>query len=183
MGADGNMWFTEETGNKIGRITVDPPPSPPSPPPAAGPGGAAQAAVSPIPLGSPDAGIRNCLATVLVGADGTAKLCDAVNPPTAGTTQSLTGTLPVAKAQAARKKPGKPRKKLTLGTGQTTIPAGQSRQVTVKLTARARKALRRGGTLKAAVTIDARGENGQTATVKREVKLKNVKKRSRKKKR
>jgi hypothetical protein len=55
--------------------------------------------------------------------------------------------------------------------------------VTVKLTARAKKALRRGGTLKAAVTIEARGEDGRSATVKRQVKLKNVKKRSTKKKR
>ena len=71
---------------------------------------------------------------------------------------------------------------LTLGAGQTSIPAGQTAPVTLKLGAKAAKALARKGALKVDPTIDARGNDGQNATVKRTVTLKAQKKKKKKKK-
>jgi streptogramin lyase len=39
MGADKNMWFTNETNNKVGRLTVDPPPTPTPPSTSSSSGG------------------------------------------------------------------------------------------------------------------------------------------------
>lgn len=154
---------------------AQPPPSTPTPTsPAASPGVAQT-----VPAQSPDAGIVNCAATVTVATNGTARLCDATNPPTASTSQSLTGTLPRAKAVAAKRKKARPRT-LTLGTGQTTVPAGETRPVEIKLTGATKRALRKRGRLKAAATIEARGNDGQTATVKRTLTFKPAKKRKRK---
>lgn len=132
---------------------------------------------------SPAQGLKNCSATVTVGRDGTVKLCDATNPPTASTTQTLTGTLPASYAEAARKKKRKKPKPGAVATGQTTVPAGQTVPVTVRLTARALKALRKKGTLKVRATIEARGVDGQTATVTPNVNLKAAKKAKRRRKR
>ena len=117
-----------------------------------------------------------------MGKDGTVKLCEATNPPTAGTSQTLTGKLPSKLAAAAKKKKARKPKVLTLGAGQTTVPAGQTVAVTVKLDARAARALAKRGALKVDATIEARGNDGQTATVKRTVTLKAQKKKKKKKK-
>jgi hypothetical protein len=36
-GPDGNLWFTEFLGDKVGRIVIAPPPPPPPPPPPVAP--------------------------------------------------------------------------------------------------------------------------------------------------
>jgi len=168
--------FAEPSG-----IAVEPPPPPP-PPPTTPPGAPALAGSQPpgAALLPPDQGLVNCATAIKAGKDGTLKLCDATNPPTAATTQTLTGTLPTAKALAAKTR--KPRKKkpknLTLATGQTTIPAGETRPVTVKLTAQAKKALLKRGRLAVQVTIEAQGPGGQNVTVKRTLTLTATKKKS-----
>ena len=180
----GRLYVAEYFGKRVQVFaepgTPLPPCLPPASPGAAVPGAAAQA----IPAGSPDAGILNCATTIRVARNGTARLCDATNPPTASTVQSLTGSLPRAKAMAARRKRRKasPRT-LTLGTGQTAIPAGETRAVEVKLTGPARRALKKKGKLRAAATIEARGNDGQTATVKRTVTFKPAQKPKKRKKR
>lgn len=144
---------------------------------------APQGALDSAAARSPAEGLTNCAATVTVGSDGTARLCDATNPPTASTTQTLTATLPSGYAEAAKKKKRRKPKPGPVATGQTTIPAGQTVPVTVRLTAKAVKALRKKGALKVQATIEARGVDGQTATVTPAVNLKPAKQAKRRKKR
>ena len=153
------------------------PVSPPSPGPSPPAAGAAAAAAAQ----SPAEGLKNCADRVTVGKDGTVKLCEATNPPTASTTQTLTGALPSKLAAAAKRKKAKKPKVLTLGSGQTNVPAGQTVPVTVKLGAKAAKVLARKGSLKVQASIEARGADGQSATVKRSVTLKAAKKKKRRK--
>jgi len=102
--------------------------------------------------------------------DGTVKLCDATNPPTASTTQTLTGRLPVARvATAAQRR--RATKSAVLGRGQTTISSGQTRAVVVKVGARAKRALGRRGRLTVVSVIEARGADGQTVTVRKTISL------------
>lgn len=142
------------------------------PPVAAGVPGAPPAAAAQ----SPAAGVTNCAATVIVGKDGSAKLCDATNPPTESTTQTLTGTLPGSYAETAKRKARKKPKPGPVATGHTTVPAGQTVPVTVNVTAKAAKALKKRGALKVQASIETRGVDGQTATVSPSVTLKSPKK-------
>lgn len=160
----------EPTWQSIPRPPAPPPPAPPpSPPPATSP-------PTPESARAPVEGLKNCATTVTVSKDGTVKLCDATNPPTATTTQLLTGRLPTRLgAHMATEKRRIPRNPRTLGKGRTTIPAAQTRPVVVKLTAKAKKALAKKGSLKVQSVIDAHGTHGQTTTIKRTVALKATK--------
>lgn len=178
----GRLYVAEYFGKRV-QVFAEPgtplPPCLPPTSPGAAPGAAAQASAAP----SPDAGILNCASTVRVARNGTAKLCDASNPPTASTLQSLTGALPRTKAVAAKRKGRKARPRtLALGRGQTTVPPGETRPVQVKLTGPAMRALKKKGKLKVAASIEARGSEGQTATVKRTVTFKRAKKRRKRRK-
>jgi len=154
-----------------------------APPNATAPQTAPGSPLGSAPARSPAEGLTNCAATVTVGSDGTVKLCDAANPPTASTSQTLTATLPASYAETARKKKRKKPKPGPVATGQTTIPAGQTVPVTVRLSAKAAGALRKKGKLRVKATIQARGVDGQTATVTSTVNLKPAKKAKRRRKR
>lgn len=122
--------------------------------------------------GAPGGGdLVNCASTVRVGRGGIVNLCDATNPPTASTAQTLAGKLPSRLATAARRKRARPKVR-TLGTGHTKVPPGQTVPVSVKLGVKAMKALTRKGSLKVKASIESRGVDGKTATVKHTVTLK-----------
>lgn len=145
-------------------------------PPSSGAGpGAQPPAGGPAQGQSPADGLKRCASRITLGGNGTVRLCDATNPPTASTSQTLTGTPPPRQAAAARRKRRK-RTTSVMGSGRSTIPAGQTRPVTAKLTAKARRALRRSGALRLRVVIEARGADGQTATVRRKVAITSARK-------
>jgi len=135
--------------------------------------GAAAAApgLGTLPPGSPGDGLTNCATAVSVGNNGTVKLCDATNPPTVSTSQTLTGTLPAKlEALAAKRKKRKKPRPAVLARGQTTIPAGETRAVELKLGAKHRRALARRGRVVVEAVIEATGPGGVT-TVKKSVSL------------
>jgi hypothetical protein len=93
---------------------------------------------------------------VVVGRGGAVRLGTATNPPTAETTQVLTGLLP---STAAR------RRRVVVGRGRTTIPDGQTHTVVAKLNAQGQRTLRARRTLTVSLQIVARGPGGEIATV------------------
>jgi hypothetical protein len=132
-----------------------------SPPGGGSPGPALPGLPSPAGPPSPITGLKGLKSTISVDRKGRATLGTATNPPTASTTETLTTT--GAKAAAKRQ---------TLGRGTTKIPAGSTRKIVVKLSAKALKRLKRARTLRVTLTIKATGPTGTTATVKRSLKLK-----------
>jgi hypothetical protein len=141
-----------------------------------GPAGTTTAGITtpPLPLvppppGSPASGITGCVRAVTVGTNGTVKLCDASNPPTASTTQTL--SVVASSASAARRK----KKARTIGSGRTTIPTGQTRPVIVKLSASGKRLLKAKRSLTVSATILAVGVTGTSETLKRTVTLKPAK--------
>jgi len=136
---------------------------------------------APSGSGSPAQGLR-CVTRATVGRNRSVRLCVATNPPTASTSQTIAGRLPGPRyaAAAARRKRNRTR---TLGSGRTTIPAGRTRPVVARLSARAARVLRKKRKLKVKATILARGADGRTATVRRTVTLEPAKKKKRKSRR
>jgi len=130
-----------------------------------------------VAVASPAEGLVACAASVTMAKDGTVKLCDAINPPTASTTQTLTGRLPAKLGGRVAQR--RRRKTVVLGRGQTAIPAGQTRPVVAKLGTGAKRALARRGRLAVVAAIDAVGVDGQRATVTKAVSLRVGKKRRR----
>ena len=98
---------------------------------------------------------------------GPVTLGQATNPPTVSATQTLTGLLGGA-ASAAKHAKQKP-KPTVLGTGSTTVPAGRTVPLTIKLSGAARRYLTKHHSLKATETIVARNSAGQTQTTTRTV--------------
>jgi hypothetical protein len=126
------------------------------------PGGGGPSLPSPAgPPPSPITGLKALKSTATVDRRGRVTLGTATNPPTASTTQTLTTS--GAKAAATRQ---------TLGRDTTRIPAGTTRKIVLKLSAKALKRLKRARTLRVTLSIKATSPSGQTATVTRKLKLK-----------
>jgi hypothetical protein len=137
-----------------------PPAGPPAAPPAPGPAGG---------------GLKLGKGATRLGADGrTLGLGTATNPPTAGTTQTLTIPRPAARASAA--KPNRKPKPLVVGGGKTTVPAGKTVPVTAQLNAKGRGLLEARGQLNATLTVVATNSKGEAQTVTRPVTIKPAKK-------
>jgi hypothetical protein len=111
-----------------------------------------------------------------VAPNGAAVIGTITNPPTASASASLSGILPARFAVAAAKK-RKP-KPVTVATGQATAAAGATQRLTVKLSAKARKALKRKASIKATATVTARGTNGATTQVRKPITLRRGKAKS-----
>jgi hypothetical protein len=106
------------------------------------------------PVVTPKPAIKHLKTKLVVGPKGTLSVGSASNPPTAMTAQKLV-------AGGGR-----------LGRGRTTIAAGQTERITLKLNRKARRRLKRAHTLKAKLTITATGPTGLKTTVRRNLKLK-----------
>lgn len=156
----------------LARFTLAPdvpaPPAAPAPPPtpAVGPQ-VGPAAGRGVRLGKEGA--------ARLGADGrTLNLGTATNPPTAGTTQTLTVPPGAARPSAA----GKPKqsKPLVVGSGKTAIAAGKTAAITAKLNGRGRELLQARGKLNATLTVVAANARGETQPVTRLLTIKPAKK-------
>jgi hypothetical protein len=126
-------------------------------------------APAPVPIAAPGPGAKGGVklggTTFRPGANGkTLTLGKATNPPTAATTQTL--TLPTAGASRAG---GKPKKRVVLGSGKTTVPAGKSAALKLGLNAKGRAKLAKRGGLKATLTIVATNSQGESQTVTKSV--------------
>ncbi len=125
-------------------------------------------APAPAPAGppSPLAGVALAKHTLSANKTGrTVVLGKATNPPTTGTTQTLTGLLPRAHGRGAHAAAAKP---VVLGHGKTVVAAGKSAPIAITLTKAARKALAGGAKLTATEKVVATGSGGtrtSTATV------------------
>jgi hypothetical protein len=126
-------------------------------PPAAGP------IPAPAPVPGAATGLKLNKGADRLGTDGkTVGLGTAANPPTAATAQTLTlPTARLARASAAGKKPKKP---VVLGAGKTTIVAGKTAALTLKLNGKARAILKKHGSLKATLTVVATNTAGEAQT-------------------
>ena len=151
------------TGNTPDKLTVllnrSLPPVTSPPPSGGGPG-------LPSPAGppSPITGLKALKSTVIVDRKGRAVLGTATNPPTAATSQTVRASGGAAAAAARR---------TVLARGRTTIRAGATKRLVVKLGAKALRRLMRAGTLRVTLTISATGPTGLKATLRRRVKLRN----------
>lgn len=117
------------------------------------------------PTGSPLDGIINCRRVILADRRARLHVCDAVNPLAARTTQVAVATVaPDKPAKAAAKRPK--RKQVTVGRGSTVVPDGQTRPVTVTLTARGKKLLASHKRLSLEVRIEVEGADGRSAAMK-----------------
>jgi hypothetical protein len=141
--------------------------------------------VSPLPAPpSPATGLKLTSGSVSVPTSGkVADLGTASNPPTASTTQTITGVLPVAHSSAvaaSKKKAAKKPKAVVLGSGATTVAAGKTAAIAVKLTSAASAALKAGKSLTVTEKITATGTTGLTATTTRTIVLKPTRSKSKK---
>src|ERR1700710_421893 len=131
----------------------------------AAPGGGTAPAPEGAPAGA-KGGLKLADKPLRVGADGkTLTLGKATNPPTAGTTQTLTAPA-AARAAAAVSAQGK-KKRLVLGRGTTKVASGKSAAIKLRLTGTGRAQLRKKGTLRATLTIVASNPQGEKQTVTR----------------
>jgi hypothetical protein len=140
-------------------------------PPGGGPGPAPVPPVTPpAPVGpkpggtlDPLRGLTKLVSSLTIPKRGTITLGQAANPPTRRVTITL--TVPGATSAAKRAKP------LTIARATVTIPAGQKRPLTVRLTARGRALSRGHARLKATATFVATATDGTAKTRKRTVTL------------
>jgi VCBS repeat protein len=109
------------------------------------------------PVVTPQPSIKTLKTKLVVGPKGKLSVGSASNPPTAETAQKLVAG-------------GK-----LLGRGRTTIPAGQTKRLTLKLNRKARRRLERAHRIKAKLTITATGPTGQTAVLRKTVRLRRPK--------
>ncbi|OJU82780.1 MAG: hypothetical protein BGO11_02005 [Solirubrobacterales bacterium 70-9] len=142
-------------------------------------GGAPAAGAAPTPAPTPTpgpaakGGVKLGGDVFRPGADGkTLGLGKATNPPTAGTTQTL--TLPTGAARASATG-GKAKKPVVLGKGKTTVPSGKSAPLKLTLNSKALAKLSKGHQLKATLTIVATNPQGESQTVTRAVTVKPAK--------
>jgi hypothetical protein len=136
----------------------------PAPAPAPGP-----APAPAVPGGA--TGLKLNKGADRVGADGkTVGFGTAANPPTAATTQTL--TLPTGRAARASAAGKKPKKPVVLGAGKTTIAAGKTAPIALKLNGKARAILRKKHKLTATLTIVATNTAGQSETKTSQVTIK-----------
>lgn len=118
-------------------------------------------------------GVKLTKKPVRVGKDGkTVTLGRVANPPTAGTTQTLTAPAG-ARAAALSRKAKKP---ALYGRARTTVAAGKTRPLKLKLNGRGRSLLARKHKLKATLTVIAGNAQGETQTLTRRVTIKPRKK-------
>jgi hypothetical protein len=137
-------------------------------PPAPAPG----PAPVPAPAGA-NGGLKLGKGALQLGQDGkTLTLGQATNPPTAGTTQTL--TIPTAARASASAKGGK-RKAMVVGSGKTTVPSGKTVPVKLKLNGKGKAALKKQGSLHATLTVVATNPQGQKQTTTRAVVVKPAK--------
>ncbi|MGV1048344.1 MAG: hypothetical protein ACOYD4_07460 [Solirubrobacterales bacterium] len=121
----------------------------------------------PAPTPGPAAagGLKLTKAPLRVGADGrTVTLGKATNPPTATTTQTLVA--PAAARASAAKKP------VVYGSGKTTVAAGKTVPLKLKLNGKARAKLKKNHKLRATLTVVAANAQGETQTTTRSVTIK-----------
>jgi uncharacterized membrane protein YgcG len=140
--------------------------------------------VTPLTPPSPIGGLN--LTSGSVGVPTSGKVIDlgtASNPPTASTTQTITGVLPVAHSSAvaaSKKKTAKEPKAVVLGSGSTTVTAGKTATIAIKLTSAASAALKSGKSLTGTEKITATGPTGLTATTTKTIVLKPTRSKSKK---
>jgi hypothetical protein len=120
-------------------------------------------APTPTPVTTPAQGLKLAKALSFAGKGKSLVLGKATNPPTASTTQKLTGVLP----GGSKKKS----KAITLASGKTKIATGKSAGIKVTLTKAALSALAKHGMLKVKETIVAKGPSGVAQTVSHMLKL------------
>jgi hypothetical protein len=147
--------FPQASGLEVmASYTYGPPAALPVAPPAPAP--------APAPVPSPLAGVA--LAKHTLSANKTGRvvvLGKATNPPTTGTTQTLTGILPRAHGRGAHAAAAKP---VVLGRGKTVVAGGKSAPITITLTKATRKALAAGAKLTATEKVVATGTGGTKTT-------------------
>jgi FG-GAP-like repeat len=113
--------------------------------------------VGPPVVVTPQPSIKTLKTKLVVGPKGKLSVGSASNPPTAKTAQKLVAG-------------GK-----LLGRGRTTIPAGETKRLTLKLNRQGRKRLERAHRIKAKLTITATGPTGKTAVLHKTVRLRRPK--------
>jgi hypothetical protein len=150
--------FPEASGLEVMASYTYGPPAPlpvtPLPTPAPTP-----AAPAPAPTPSPLDGVALAKHTLSANKTGrTVVLGKATNPPTTGTTQTITGLLPRAHARGAHAAAAA--KPIVLGRGKTVVAAGKSAPITITLTKAVRKALAAGAKLTATEKVVATGTGG-----------------------
>jgi hypothetical protein len=119
-------------------------------------------APAPTPGAPADGGLKLQHGALMVGSNGkTVNLGKATDPPTAGTTQTLTAPAAVAASAGASRAA---KKATVLGSGETKVPAGKSKSIELHLTGPARAELRKKHRLKGALTIVASNAQGETQT-------------------
>jgi hypothetical protein len=130
-------------------------------------------APAPAPVAPPagaNGGLKLGHKPLQVGPNGkTVGLGKATNPPTAGTTQTLTAPAAARVSAAGSSKAKKP---VVLGKGKTTVPAGKTVGVKLSLNSKARAQLKKKGSLKATLTVVAANPQGETQTTTRSVTIK-----------
>jgi hypothetical protein len=117
----------------------------------------------PSPATSPAKGLKLAKALIFSGKGNAVVLGKATDPPTASTTQKLTGVLP----GASKKKS----KAITVASGKTKIATGKSAGMKVTLTKAALGALAERGVLKVKETIVAESPGGVAQTVSHTLEL------------
>jgi len=130
-------------------------------------------APAPAPAGA-NGGLKLGKGALQLGQDGkTLTLGQATNPPTAGTTQTL--TVPAAARASTSAKGGK-RKATVVGSGKTTVPSGKSVPLKLHLNRKGKAALKEQGSLHASLTVVATNPQGEKQTTTRAVVVKPAKK-------
>lgn len=125
-----------------------------APAPGPGPGPA------PGPPAGAGGGLKLGKGALLPGVDGkTLTLGQATNPPTAGTTQTLTLPATARASASASARAGK-RKATVVGSGKTAVPSGKTVPLKLKLNGKGRKALTH-GSLHATLTVVAVNPQGE----------------------
>ncbi len=125
--------------------------------------------VVPAPPAGANGGLKLAHKPLQVGQNGkTVAFGQATNPPTAGTTQTLTAPADARVSQAGSSKA----KPVVLGKGKTTVPAGKTVGVKLNLNSKARAKLRKQHKLKGTLTIVAANPQGETQTTTKTVTIK-----------
>lgn len=144
----------------------------PAPGPGPGPGplpATPPTPPAPKPKLKPFNGVTRLTTRTTAAKNGTVTLGRAANPPTRAV--AITLTVPGKTAGAGASATKRP-KAVTVGRATVAIPAGKSRALTVRLTAKGRSLLRRRSTLRLTVTLVATASDGTTQTRTRTLTIK-----------